>query len=119
MMLSGVVSSTTANVISGSVYEFLKRPSRVSVGVKVEMSAARTVSNTGNLFTFQIGDTIIANAAQVFNWTMVTSGTAPSLVFPDDFLIQNEPGLAGDRLILQITRAADAIAWAVIITEVA
>lgn len=119
MMLSGLVTATTANVLTGSVYEFLKRPSRISVGTWCEIAAARTQSNVGNLFTFQIGDTIIANAAQVFNSTMVTSGVAKSLAFPDDFLIQNEPGLAGDRLVLQITRAADAIVWAVLITEVA
>jgi hypothetical protein len=119
MMLAGITAATLANALSGSVYEFVKRPSRISVGLAVEISAARTQSNAGNTFTFQIGDTIIANAAQVFNETMVTSGVAKSLRFPDDFFIQNEPALAGDRLILNIVRAADAIAWAVIINEVA
>ena len=118
-MISGLVTATTANVLSGSVFEFVKRPSRISVGLACEIAAARTQSNTGNTFTFQIGDTVIANAAQVFNETMVTSGVAKSLRFPDDFFIQNEPGLAGDRLILNVIRGADAIVWCVMMTEVA
>jgi len=112
MYLSGFVAVTTANVLSGSVFEFLARPSRISVGVftAVALSAANT-------FTFQIGDVIIANAAQVFDDVLATSGKEGP-VFPDDFFIQNEPGLAGQRLVLQIARGTGNIAWAVIITEV-
>jgi hypothetical protein len=119
MMLAGITAASLANALAGSVYEFVKRPSRISVGLACELAAATTQSNAGNIFTFQIGDTIIANAAVIFNETMVTSGVAKSLRFPDDFFIQNEPALSGDRLILAITRAANAIAWCVIINEVA
>lgn len=118
MIIAGITALSLANALSGSVFEFVKRPSRISVGLRCELAAATTQSNAGNFFTFQIGDTIIANAATVFNGTMVTSGVSETLRYPEDFFIQNEPALAGDRLILAITRAANAIAWCVMMTEV-
>lgn len=114
MYVAGFVTATTANVLTGSIFEFLKRPSRVSIGVYADVAL-----NAGNTFTFQIGDTVIANAAQVFSGALTTSGQAEHLRFPDDYVIQNEPGLAGDRMVLAIARAAGNIMWAVQITEVA
>lgn len=114
MYIAGFVTATTANVLTGSIFEFLKRPSRLSVGVYGDVAL-----NAGNTFTFQIGDTVIANASQVMSGALTTSGQAEHLRFPDDYVIQNEPGLAGDRLVFQIARATGNLAWAVMITEVA
>lgn len=113
MYISGFVAATTPNVLSGSIFEFLKRPSRVNIGVYSDVAI-----NAGNTFTFQIGDTVIANAAVIFGGALTTSGQADHLRFPDDYVIQNEPGLAGDRMVLEITRAAGNLLWAVMITEV-
>lgn len=112
MYLSGFVVATNANVLSGSVFEFLKRPSRISVAVYTAVAIS-----SGNTFNFQIADTVIAQNAQIFDEVLATSGKEGPY-YPDDFFIQNEPGLAGDRLILQITRGTGNIAWAVMITEV-
>jgi len=112
MVIAGFVVVTTSNVLSGSVYEFLARPSRISVGLWGDV--ALSVSNT---FTFQIGDTIIANAAQIFGAVLATSGQLGP-AYPRDFFVQNEPGLAGQRLVLQISRGTGNLAWVVMITEV-
>lgn len=114
MLLSGFVAVTNSNVLAGSLFEFIKRPSRVSVA-----TLADAALNAGNTFTFIIGDVAIARDAQVFGGALTTSGQAEHLRFPDDFLIQNEPALPGDRLVFAIARAAGNIMWAVIITEVA
>ena len=114
MYISGFVTASNPNVLSGSIYEFLARPSRISVGVWNDVAIA-----SGNNFTFQIGDTVIASAAQVFGNVLTTSGVIVNgPKFPEDFYIQNEPGLAGQRLVLQINRITGNISWAVIITEV-
>lgn len=114
MYISGFVTATNTNVLSGSIYEFLARPSRISVGLWADVAIS-----TGNVFTFQIGDTVIASAAQIFGNVLTTSGVLVNgPKFPEDFYIQNEPGLAGQRLVLQITRGTGNLAWAVIITEV-
>jgi len=114
MYISGFVAATTSNVLSGNLFEFLARPSRISVGVWNDVAL-----NAGNTFTFQIGDTVIASAVQVFGNVLTTSGViinGPK--YPDDFFIQNEPGLAGQRLILQVSRATGNTAWVVFITEI-
>src|SRR5437867_11523889 len=115
MYLSGFVTTTTANVLSGSVFEFLKRPSRISVAVVSDVALS-----TGNSFTFQIGDQIVASSAQPFTYGLLTTSGVQNLgpIWPDHFHIQNEPGLAGDRLVLQITRGTGNIAWSCIIVEV-
>ncbi len=115
MLLSGFVTASAANVISGSIFEFIKRPTRIDVAC----AAFDVALNAGNLFTFQIGDQVVAQNAQVFSYALTTSGATDRMRFPDDFLIQQEPSLAGDRLILSITRAAGTICWAVRLTEVA
>jgi len=115
MYLSGFVVATNLNVLSGSIFEFVKRPSRIDVAVACFDAAL----NAGNLFTFQIGDQVIAQNAQVFSYTLTTSGATDRMRYPDDYPIQQEPGLPGDRLILAVTRAAGSICWAVRITEVA
>ena len=115
MLISGFTAVTNANVVQGNLFEFLRRPSRVSVAVVSDV-----VVNPGNVFTFQMGDLVVATAALVMPKTVntVTSFIA-GVVYPDDFLVQNEPGLANDRLVLSITRAAGNIMWAVQIIEVA
>jgi len=113
VLISGFAVATTPNVLGGSIFEFVRRPSRISVAVvsDVAISAA-------NLFTFQVGDTTICRDAQVFGEILATSGRQGP-IYPDDFLIQNEPALAGDRLVLQILRGTGNLAWAVMVTEVA
>jgi hypothetical protein len=114
MVLSGFVAVTTANVLSGSIFEFLARPSRISVAVWNDVAIVAT-----NNFTFQIGDSVICSAAQIFGNVLTTSGVIRNgPAYPDDFFIQNEPGLAGQRLVLTIARATGNQAWCVIITEV-
>lgn len=115
MLLSGFTAASLANAISGSIFEFIKRPSRIDVAV----AAFDVALNAGNLFSFQIGDQVITQNAQVFSYALTTSGATDRLRFPDDFLIQQEPALPGDRLILSITRAAGTICWAARVTEVA
>jgi hypothetical protein len=116
MVLQGLVTSSNANVLSGSIFEFLKRPSRISVGLASSLAPA-----AGTNYTFQIGDTIVAQNAVIFGRGVVTTnGTGdPGPKFPDDFFIQNEPGLAGDRMVLSINVAGGTVTWCVIITEVA
>lgn len=115
MVLAGFVSATNSNVLSGSIFEFVKRPSRISVGIWSDVAIS-----AGNLYTFQIGDTVIGQNVQVFGNLLTTSGVINNgPKFPEDFLIQNEPALVGDRLILAITRGTGNISWAVIMTEVA
>jgi hypothetical protein len=114
MLLSGFVAASNTNVIAGSIFEFIKRPTRIDVAV-AEFTVAL---NAGNLFSFQIGDQVIAQNAQVFSYALTTSGATDRLRFPDDFFIQQEPALPGDRLILSITRAAGNICWVVRLTEV-
>lgn len=113
MLLSGFVTATTTNVLTGSIFEFARRASRVSVAVYGDVAL-----NLGNLFSFTVGDQVIALNAQVFSGALTTSGQAEHLRWPDDFLIQNEPVLAGERLILEIVRATGNLSWAVIMVPV-
>ncbi len=111
MYISGFEAATNANVLSGSLFEFVRRPSRISIAVMNDVVVGT------NLFSFIIGDTTIARNAQIFGLTPAAGGRP--LTFPHDFFIQNEPALAGDRLVLSITRGTGNQFWAVIITEVA
>lgn len=114
MLLSGFVTASSANVLQGTLFEFVKRPSRVNVAVKSDVAI-----NAGNLYSFTIGDQIIASNAVVFPGDVNTATSYLSgIIWPDSFHIQNEPALAGDRLVLSITRAAGNILWEVHITEV-
>ncbi len=110
MYLAGLVVVTTANVLTGSIFEFLKRPSRINVGIR-NLSAVVA----GNTFSFEIQDQIIARDAVIVQQNLVP---LDSLRFPDDYPIQQEPGLPGDRLTFQITRSAGTTMWAVSVTEV-
>lgn len=108
MILAGFTAASATNVLGGSEFEFIARPSRVSVGV-----VGDSALNAGNLFTFQIGEVVIGRNVQVFSSTGVDV-----LRWPTHFLIQNEPALPGQRMILRVDRAAGNILWAVNITEV-
>jgi len=114
MLLAGFVAATNANVLSGTLFEFIKRPSRINVAVLGDAAI-----NSGNLWSFTIGDQIVVSNAQVFPDTV---NTATSFIvgirYPDHYHVQNEPALAGDRLVLSLTRAAGNIMWQVQITEV-
>lgn len=115
MLMAGFVAVTTANVLAGTLFEFIKRPSRVSVAVLGDVAIA-----AGNTYTFQVGDTVIATAAQVFP-AIVNTATSfiVGIRYPDHYHIQNEPALAGDRLVLSIVRGTGNILWSVQIVEVA
>jgi hypothetical protein len=115
MLISGFVAASNSNVLAGSLFEFVKRPSRVSVAVLGDVTIA-----AGNLYTFQVADNVIVSNGQVWPDTVNTATSfIVGIKFPDHFLIQNEPALAGDRLVLSVTRATGNILWAVQITEVA
>lgn len=114
MLIMGFTAVTNQSVLQGSIFEFLKRPSRISVAVVSDVLIA-----TGNTFNFTIGDQIIASGAVVPPIVTSTAVFTAGLIWPDHYHIQNEPGLAGDRLVLSIARATGNIHWAVQITEVA
>lgn len=114
MLIQGFTAVTNASVLAGSIFEFLKRPSRLNVAV-----ASDVVINGGNTFSLSIGDQIIASAAVIMPVVTSTAVFTAGLVWPDHFMIQNEPGLPADRVVLSINRAAGNIMWAVQITEVA
>lgn len=111
MYLAGSVATTTANVLTGSIFEFLKRPSRISVGLQCNVAI-----NVANTFSFEIQDQIVARDALIVGQGVIA--TSGYMKFPDDYHLQNEPGLPGDRLTLQITRGTGVIIWSVIVTEV-
>ena len=115
MLISGFTAASNTNVLAGSLFEFVKRPSRVSVGVIGDVTI-----NAGNLYTFQVADNVIVSNGQVMP-PIVNTATSfiVGLVYPDHFYIQNEPALPGDRLVLAVTRAAGNVIWTVLITEVA
>jgi len=115
VLIMGFTAATNANVLVGSIFEFVKRPSRIHVAV-----ASDVTINAGNLFTLTIGDQVITTASVVPPKTVNTATSFISgLDWPDDYHIQNEPALAGDRVVLSITRAAGNIMWAVQMIEVA
>lgn len=115
MVLSGFTAVTNANVLIGSIFEFMKRPSRLNVGV-----ASDVAINAGNTYTLTIGDQLVASAAVVFPVVVNTNVSfIAGILWPDNFMVQNEPALAGDRIVLSIARAAGNIFWCVQVTEVA
>lgn len=114
MFLGGFVAATTANVLAGTLFEFLKRPSRINVGIVGDVAIS-----AGNNWSFNIGDQIVVQTAQVFPVIVNANvGFLAGIEYPTHFWVQMEPGLAGDRLVLSITRATGNIFWAVQITEV-
>lgn len=115
MLLAGFVAVTTANVLTGSIFEFIKRPARVSVAVLGDVAI-----NAGNVYTFQIGDVVVASNAQVMP-PVVNTATSfiVGITYPNCYHIQNEPALPGDRLVLAVTRATGNIMWEVQVVEVA
>ena len=114
MLLAGFVAASNANVLAGTLFEFVKRPSRINVAVLGDVAI-----NAGNLWSFTIGDQIVVSNAQVMP-PVVNTATSfiVGIKFPDDYHVQNEPALAGDRLVLSLTRATGNILWTVMITEV-
>lgn len=115
MLISGFTAVSNTNVLAGSLFEFVKRPARVSVAILGDVTI-----NAGNLYTFQVADNVIISNGQVFP-PVVNTATSFIVgpVWPDNYHIQNEPALAGDRLVLSITRATGNILFSVMITEVA
>jgi len=115
MVLSGFTALTNANVLIGSIFEFMKRPSRINVGLVTDVAI-----NAGNTYTLTIGDQVVASAAVIFPGIVNTATSfIVGVVWPDHFMVQNEPALAGDRIVLSIARAAGNIMWCVQVTEVA
>jgi hypothetical protein len=114
MLIMGFTAVTNASVLAGSIFEFLKRPSRLHVAV-----ASDVLINAGNLFTVTIGDQVITSSAVCPPIITSSAVFTAGLVWPDHYMIQNEPGLPGDRVVLSITRAAGNIHWAVQMVEVA
>lgn len=102
-------SATNENIIAGSQFEFLGRPSRVQV-----YSAA----DTGDIVNLEVffGQELQATPAPV---PRVTDGTGPTV--PDD-LVVDDVGAPGDRLVLRLVNtlavAAD-VRTMVVITPVA
>jgi len=114
MLVSGFETADSLNVLSGTFIEFLKRPSRVSVGL-----ISGSVLGTDLRFSFQIGSTKVANDERIFgNVLNVAGGTVLAPRFPDDFGIKDEPGLPGDRMILAINLSGGSARWIVMVTEV-
>lgn len=114
MLIMGFTALTNASVLAGSIFEFLKRPSRINVAV-----ASDVLINAANTFSLSIGDQIICSNAVIPPIVTSSAVFTAGLIYPDHFFIQNEPGLPGDRLVLSIARSAGNLHWAVQITEVA
>jgi len=116
MLIQGFTAATSANVLAGELFEFLRRPSRVSVAVMSDVAL-----NAGNTWSFQIADRTIAQGEVIMPPAAVNTATSfiAGIIYPDNYHIQNEPGFPNDRLVLGITRAAGNILWSVQIIEVA
>lgn len=115
MVIQGFNAATSGNVLAGELFEFLRRPSRVSVAVVGDVAI-----NVGNTWSFQIADRIVAQSEQVMP-ALVNTGTSfiVGVVYPDHYHVQNEPGFPNDRLVLSVVRATGNIMWSVQIVEVA
>lgn len=117
MLMQGFVALSNANVLAGTLFEFITRPSRVSVAVVSDVAI-----NSGNTWTLQIADRVIVpNGAGTVQPPQINSATSVivGVVYPDSYHVQNEPGFPGNRLVLAIVRAAGNIMWSVQIIEVA
>lgn len=104
-----IANETVENIIAGSQFEFLGRPSRVQV------YSAADLGDEVNLEVF-FGQELQATPAPV---PRVADGTGPTV--PDD-LVVDDVGAPGDRLVLRIVNtlgvAAD-VRTMVVITPVA
>lgn len=79
--------ATSANIVLGSLHEFLKRPSMVRVGIN-----ASAVGMTARVL---IGDRTVLDA-------MPVSLQNRFPVFPDDIILE-EPGVGGERVSIFLT----------------
>lgn len=98
-ILSGATSvgagASSGNVLQGSIFEYLKRPSRLEVAMTVPTGGAATDMTA----RFSVGDTIITDPpAPVL--AEAAAGRGP--IIPDDIKITSV-GLPGDRLSLEFT----------------
>lgn len=116
MVIQGFVAATNSNVLSGQLFEFIRRPSRVSVAVMSDVAI-----NSGNTWSLQIADRIIGSGNTVMPPNAVNTATSfiAGLLYPDQYHVQNEPAFPQDRITLSIVRAAGNILWSVQIIEVA
>lgn len=104
------ISENVANLMAGSQFEFLGRPSRVQV---------YAVADDGDLVDFEVffGQELELSTARI---NQVATGTGP--LVPDDLLL-DDVGAPGDRLTVRATEASGAatgiIRTMVVITPVA
>jgi hypothetical protein len=113
LYISGFSLGPVTNVLFDSVWEFLSVPSLVSVAVvyPAAISASRT-------WSFFLGARLIAQNVVAFGRVLTVEGVlSESPMWPRDFYIRDEPGLAGERLVLSVSAAVN-YRWAVFITEV-
>ena len=107
-VMSGTVDvlagATSANVLIGSIFEFLKRPSKIELAATVEVGAARNM--TGRL---SIGDTIVTDPPLRIGAEAVVMG---GVVIPDNIKLVTA-GAPGDRLSLTFTNADGVNDWEV------
>lgn len=104
-----LANAVVENIIAGSQFEFLGRPSRVQV------YSVADLLDIVNLEIF-FGQELQATPAPV---PQVAAGTGPTV--PDD-LVVDDVGAPGDRLVLRLTNtlgAAAAVRSMVVITPVA
>jgi len=102
-VMSGTVNvgigATSANVLLGSIFEFLKRSSKVELAATCEVGAARNI--TGRM---SIGDTIVTDPPLRIGAENIVSG---GVVIPDNIKLVTA-GAPGDRLSLTFTNGGAA-----------
>lgn len=108
MLIQGVTSigigATNANVLSGSIAEFMREPSLLEIGLVDDTQGELRVTVTS-------GSDVLLEESPV-------SRAARVPVYPDDFLLR-DGAAPGDRLVLKVRNtgaAARNLYWAVRIT---
>lgn len=97
-----LAANSTANILSGSQYEYLPFPCRVDIGIVTDA--------TGVLATVQSGSDILMEEGPV---QIRTINTDP--IYPDDYALSDEAA-PGDRLSLKVrdTSGAQRIVMSVV-----
>lgn len=118
-----IISGTTGGAagvffpLATETWQFLRAPSLVSLGVwPVSVSALSALRN----YSFYVAGRKVVDQAIIWPSIILIEGvrkTGPK--FPSDFYVIDEPGMAGDRLVLEVSLNATVfIGFVLIITEV-
>lgn len=108
--------ATNANIIQGSIYEFMSRPTRVQI---LARSATAVAAGTGTNIGVQFGSRTIALQSQTVcpGGPIFTGNASPQM--PEDMIV-DDIAMPGERIVisLQDRGAGDTTQVQVIFTEV-